>query len=106
VFVDVGATGAEVSQQNRYVPLVPAPEGGLVVERYLVFFNDVPASEVIGYEADVEMIVRAGGCTGAARRTIVLRDDDDCVLFDAGLPDASVPDGGVPPDAMACGEGP
>jgi hypothetical protein len=102
-FASLPGSGVELSQRTRETDLT-ATGGGFVIEEWLLFFNDEPPSRVVGHEAEVEVIVRAGGCVGGARATVVVRDEDDCVdhgiVLDAGAADTDLA------DASACGEAP
>lgn len=101
-FVTVSETDVEIGQRTRETALTPI-EGGFVLSQWLLFFNDAPPSSVVGYPAEIEVVVRAGGCVGGARASVVIRDDDDCVdhsiVLDAGALDAGLA------DAAACGDG-
>lgn len=93
-YVTVADTGVELGQRTRERAV--AIDGGFRVVEWLVFFNDEPPSRVVGYDAEVEAIVRAAGCTGAARVRVRVRDDEACVdpdiLLDAGALDAGLAD--------------
>ena len=102
-FLEVDGTGVEVNQRDRGLQIRAQSTGGGVVENYLLFFNDAPASEIVGYSANLELVVRSGGCVGTARTRIELRDDDTCVSYDAAVPEAGVLDGGIPDGSVACG---
>lgn len=101
-FVTIADTGVELGQRTRERRTTPT-DGGFVIDEWLLFFNDEPPSSVVGHEAVVEVIVRAGGCVGGARVRVQIRDDDDCVdhtiVLDAGARDAGIG------DAAACGDG-
>lgn len=102
-FLTIEETGVELSRRTRESNVVATGDGEFMLPEYLVFFNDEPASEVVGYEAELELVARVGDCVGGTRRTIMLRDDDECVDPDASVPDAGVVDGGVPDGAVTCG---
>lgn len=93
-YVSVADTGLELGQltRERAVP----NERGFSVGEWLVFFNDEPPATVVGHDAEIEVIVRAAGCTGTARVRVRVRDDDACVdsdiLVDAGARDAGLAD--------------
>jgi hypothetical protein len=102
----VEATGVEVDQVDRQMTVVAAADGSRIVEDYLIFFNDAPASQLIGHMATLEHIARGGGCVGATRVEVELRDDNPCIDTTIVVPDASVPDGGLLDGAVACEESP
>jgi len=104
IFLEVDDSAVEVSQAHRNLVLAAASDGTGVVEGYLIFFNDAPASEIVGHTASLEVIARSGGCVGTDVLTMMLRDDDMCVT-DAGIPDVGILDGGVPDGSMSCGDG-
>ncbi len=93
-WVSVPETGVELGQRTRE-RAVPTDDG-FRVEEWLVFFNDEPPSRVVGHAAVVEALVRAGGCAGATRVGMLVRDDDACVdpsvVLDAGALDAGLAD--------------
>ncbi len=93
-YVTVADTGVELGQRTRERAV--STERGLRVVEWLVFFNDEPPSRVVGYDAEIEAIVRAAGCAGAARVRVRVRDDEACVdpdiLLDAGALDAGLAD--------------
>ena len=96
-FLSVPESGVELDQRSRERMPTSEPDGFLVNE-YLLFINDHPPALLVGYEAELEFGVRAGGCFGGTRMMVVVRDDDPCVdhgiVLDAATrPDA--PDGGV-----------
>lgn len=103
-FVDVDDSDVEVSQGHRNLVLAAAPDGAGVIEGYLIFFNDAPASAIVGHTASLEVIARSGGCVGTDTLTMELRDDDMCVT-DAGLADVGILDVGIPDGALGCGDG-
>jgi len=105
-YVTVEDSGVEVSQPPRRVRLRTGSDGAGYGESFQVFFNDVPASEIVGYRATLELIARSAGCVGGLSRSIELRDDEACVSWDASVPDAGILDGGIPDGAVACGEEP
>lgn len=97
-FVEVTETGVELGQRTRETQITTT-DTGLLLEEWLLFFNDEPPARVIGQTADLEVIVRAAGCVGTTRTRVAIRDDDACVdqtivvdggTTDAGLSDASV----------------
>lgn len=98
-YVTIPDTGLEVSQLPRSVPLREGPDGARYVEELLLFFNETPVSEIVGRDADLELVARSGDCLGTLALRVALRDDDDCVDYgveiDAGAVDAGVPDGSV-----------
>ncbi|MCB9598454.1 MAG: hypothetical protein H6719_37415 [Sandaracinaceae bacterium] len=96
-FLTIVESGVELDQRSRERDLAPLPDGVLLQE-YLLFVNDIPPAQIVGYDADLEMTVHAAGCVGGARVQVAVRDDDPCVdhgiVLDAATrPDA--PDGGV-----------
>ena len=99
-FLSVAESGVELDQHTREREPTLEPDGFLVQE-YLLFINDYPPAQLIGFQAELEMTVRAGGCLGGTRVTVEVRDDNPCIdhgiVLDAAVPDAAVPDGG-----MAC----
>lgn len=99
--LEIGASGLETDQVDRQMTLVSTGAETGVVEEYLIFFNDAPASEIVGHRAVIQHIVRAGGCTGTSEVEVELRDDDACVDYDVEI-DASVPDGGLVDGGVAC----
>ncbi|MBW2463591.1 MAG: hypothetical protein JRH11_18210 [Deltaproteobacteria bacterium] len=101
-FISVTDTDIELSQNNRRMPIVDGTGGDRIVEDHLIFFNDAPASELVGREVQVELIARSGGCTGTATTGLTLVDEDDCVDPDIIIPDAGTIDGGVPDGAVVC----
>lgn len=109
--MDLGAhlaivdSSVELDQRNTRLPLREASDGTRLIDGWLIFFNDVPASEVVGRDADLELVGRGTTtrCTGAARVRVRLRDDQPCVDPDAAVPDASILDGGIPDGAVVCG---
>lgn len=103
-YLAIDATGVEVDQRDDQLRLWPAADGSVVVERYLLFFNDAPASQIIGQDGRLDVIARAGGCTGGSSVTLELRDDDTCIAFDvdAAFPDGAILDAGALDGAMAC----
>ena len=104
-YLTVPESGVEIAQLPRMVALRDGTDGSAYAEELLVFFNETPASEVVGREAELELIARADGCVGTTRVTLALRDDDDCVEYgielDAGTADAGPLDAGA-----ACGATP
>lgn len=102
-FLTIEATGVELSRRTRESNVVATGDNAFMLPDYLVFFNDEPASEVVGQEAVLELVARVGDCVGGTRHTIMLRDDDECVDPDASVPDAGIVDGGVPDGAVTCG---
>ncbi len=101
--LEVGASltvpdsGAELDQRTRERVLAPTADG-VLLEEYLLFVNDIPPAQIVGYEAELDLTVRAAGCLGGESTRILIRDDDPCVdhgiVVDAATrPDA--PDGGV-----------
>ncbi len=101
-FISVTDTDIELSQNNRRMPIVDGTGGDRIVEDHLIFFNDAPASELVGREVRVELIARSGGCIGTATTGLTLVDEDDCVDPDIVIPDAGTLDGGVADGAMVC----
>lgn len=101
-FITVMDTDIELSQNNRRMPIVDGALGRRVVEDHLIFFNDAPASELVGRRVRVELIARSGGCTGTATADLALVDEDDCVDPDIVIPDAGTLDGGVADGAVVC----
>lgn len=93
----VADTGVELDQRTRERGLAPTADG-VLLEEYLLFVNDIPPAQIVGYEAELDLTVRGAGCLGGASARITIRDDDPCVdhgiVVDAATrPDA--PDGGV-----------
>jgi hypothetical protein len=101
----VDATGVQLDQVDHQRRVVADGDGPRLVEDYLIFVNDAPASQLIGYTARLEHIARAGGCVGATRVDVELRDDHACVDTTVIVPDAEVPDGGLPDGSVACEDG-
>ncbi len=104
VFLDIDDSDVEVSQVHRGLMLAPTSGGDGVIEGYLIFFNDAPASAIVGHTASLEIITRSGGCVGTDVLAMELRDDDMCVS-DAGIADVGILDGAIPDGAAACGDG-
>jgi hypothetical protein len=102
VHLTVESTDVHVDQVDRQMPALAVDDGSTMVEDYLIFFNDVPASRLIGHTARIEQIARAGGCMGTQRIEVELRDDNRCVNTSIVIPDAGVSDGGLPDGAVAC----
>ena len=71
-----------------------------------MFFNDEPAANVVNHEAELEAVVRAGGCVGGTRVRVEVRDDDDCVDTGIVLDAGEDLDAGIGPDAAVCEGGP
>lgn len=96
-FLAVPDSGVELDQRTRERELDPTSDGVLLRE-HLVFVNDIPPAQIVGYEADVDFTVRGAGCLGGRSVRVEVRDDNPCVdhgiVLDAATrPDA--PDGGV-----------
>jgi len=104
-FLSINAGAIESSQRDRAMS-VQSGISGRIVEDYLIFLNDAPASEIVGQEAVLELIAKSGACTGATSVRVMLRDDVDCVDFGVIVPDAAIPDGGVADGSVACDGGP
>ena len=96
-FLSVPETGVELDQRTLEREATVETDGFLVSE-YLLFINDYPPSQLVGYDAELEMTVRASGCLGGSRIHVQIRDDDPCIdqgiVLDAAVPDAGL-DGGV-----------
>ena len=99
VFMSIAESGVELSQRTRERALVPETDG-FVLDEYLLFVNDYPPALVVGYEAELELTVSAGGCVGGQRVTVIVRDDDPCVDHGIVLDAATRPD--APDGGMAC----
>ena len=85
-------------QDGSLVPISEGTDGARYADEVLVFFNDIPAVELIGRTADVIAFANAGGCTGSFAVDVVLVDDDNCIdLGDGGLDcgDAGISDSGM-----------
>lgn len=97
-YVSITGSDVELGQRTRERVLEPI-DGGFLVPQWLVFFNDEAPSAIVGHDAELETIVRAGGCTGSSRLRVRIVDDDGCVdhsiVLDAGARDAAVPDAEV-----------
>lgn len=97
-FVSIAETGVELSQRTRESQLTRTGEG-VRLAQWLVFFHDEPPSRVVDREAQIELIVRAAGCTGGTRVRVMVRDEDPCVdpsiVLDAGGLDAGTIDAGT-----------
>jgi len=90
-------SGVELDQRTRE-RVASEGDGEILLEEYLLFVNDVPPAQIVGYRADLDLTVRSAGCVGGETVVIEVRDDDPCVdhgiVLDAATrPDA--PDGGV-----------
>ena len=96
VFVE--SSGVELSQRTRERGF-RRTDSGVVLDEYLVFFNDEPASALVGREAEIELVVRSGACVGGTSVRVTVRDDDPCVdttiVVDAGEIDAGLADAAV-----------
>lgn len=101
-YVLVEDTGVEASRHQREAPVVSAGDA-VIADRFLVFFNDAPLSDIGGHDASVEVIARANGCVGGARVTLHLSDRPPCLDPDASVPEAGALDGGLPDGAIVCG---
>ncbi|MBX7195090.1 MAG: hypothetical protein K1X94_23755 [Sandaracinaceae bacterium] len=83
---------------------VEAAGDAQLVRGYLLFFNDAPLSELQGHDADLTVIVRAGGCVGGARVRVRLSDEAPCIDPMSTIPDVAARDAGALPDgAVLCG---
>lgn len=102
--LSIEKTGQALDQRDRALELVADGEGASRIEDYLIFVNDVAASEAVGSKVRLELIARTGDCQGTLVRDIELHDDDECVDFDIVL-DASVATN-VPDGSVACGDEP
>jgi hypothetical protein len=96
--VIVESSGVELAQRTRERGF-RRTESGVVLDEYLVFFNDEPSSALVGREAEVELVVRSGACVGGTSVRVMVRDDDPCVdttiVVDAGEVDAGLGDAAV-----------
>ncbi len=100
--LEVGAvlaleSGVDLDQRTRERDLVVDADA-VLLEEYLLFINDIPPAQIVGYEGDLDLTVRAAGCLGGTGVRVEVRDDDPCidhgiVLDAATRPDA--PDGGL-----------
>lgn len=94
----VESSGVELSQRTRERTFRPV-ESGVLLEQYLLFFNDEPASALVDREVTVELVVRSGACVGGTRAVWRVVDDDPCVdtaiVLDAGAVDAGQLDAAV-----------
>jgi hypothetical protein len=97
-FVTIADTGVELGQRTRETALV-AHDGGFVLPSWLLFFNDEAPSRIVGHDAEIECIVRAGGCSGATRVRLRVLDDESCIdptiVIDASGVDAGAPDAAI-----------
>lgn len=96
---DTGVTATRLERTAR----TRTGSGGVVVEGFLLFFNDAPLSLIGGHDATVEVIARSSGCVGGVRRALRLSDEPPCIDPDATIPDAGLADGGLPDGSMICG---
>ena len=98
----VAGSGVEASRIEREA-YTTAVGDAVMVEGFLVFFNDAPLSEIGGHDAEVELIARTAGCVGGARVTVHLSDRPPCIDPDASVPEAGTLDGGLPDGSVLCG---
>jgi hypothetical protein len=101
-FVEIPDTGVMATRLERDAR-TRALSGGVVVEGFLLFFNDAPLSLIGGHDATVEVIARSPGCVGGVRRTLRMSDMPPCIDPDATIPDAGFADGGLPDGSVVCG---
>lgn len=100
--VEIADTGVTATRLER-TARARVGSGGVVVEGFLLFFNDAPLSLIGGHDATVEVIARSSGCVGGTRRTLRMSDEPPCIDPDATVPDAGYADGGLPDGSMICG---
>lgn len=101
--VEVSDTGVQAIRFERYAR-TRVRDGAVIVEGFLLFFNDAPLSLIGGHDASAEVIARSGGCTGGARVQLRLSDEPPCLDPTATIPEAGVADGGVPDGSILCGD--
>lgn len=101
-YVRVEDTGVEASRMEREADTTPDGDA-VLVEGFLLFFNDAPLSLIGGHDARVELIARAGGCVGGTSVVVHLSDMPPCIDPDASVPDAGVSEAGLPDGSVVCG---
>ena len=77
-------------------PVKVSEEGGaLFADEVLVFFNDIPIAEIVAKNAEITVTAKAAGCVGSTKRTVTLRDGENCVQQEDGGLVCDNPDGGT-----------
>jgi hypothetical protein len=101
-FIHIDDNGVEASHAERGIPTVVSGDG-VLVQGFLLFFNDAPLSQLQGHDATLELIARGGGCVGTARVAIRLSDQPPCIDPTSTIPDVASRDaGGIPDGAVLC----
>jgi hypothetical protein len=101
--VEVSDTGVQAVRSERYARTRVRGDG-VIVEGFLLFFNDAPLSLIGGHDATAEVIARSGECAGGVRVLLHLSDEPPCLDPTATIPEAGVADGGVPDGSILCGD--
>lgn len=92
-------SGVDLDQRTRERDLTVDADT-VLLEEYLLFINDIPPTQIVGYEGELELTVRGGGCLGGTRVRVEVRDDDPCVDHGIVLDAATRP--GAPDGGLAC----
>ena len=103
--IELRESSITASHADRGV-LVEASGDAQLLRGYLLFFNDAPLSELQGREADLTVIVRAGGCVGGTRVHVRLSDEPPCIDPTSTIPDVAARDAGALPDGAVLCEAP
>jgi hypothetical protein len=81
--------GQEAYSQKAVQDLSAGPDGSLLAEDVLVFFNDIPVPELIGQQTTISLHVEAAVCEANDSTMVTLVDDEDCVQAPDGGYDCS-----------------